>query len=81
MNAEKLVHGSYSLSSINAGFSADGPCTHLMLGTQYAYLHDQEETHCCISSKPDYDCSACQVVSCFLRHSQLTVLLPTSVCS
>ena len=28
-----------------------------MLGTQYAYLYDQEETHCCISSKPDYDCS------------------------
>ena len=46
MNAEKLQHGSCSLSSINAGFSADGPCTHLMLGTQYAYLYDQEETHC-----------------------------------
>ena len=30
--------------SINAGFSADGPCMHLMLGTQYAYLYDQEET-------------------------------------
>jgi len=56
VNAEKLEHGSCSLSSINAGFSADGPCTHLMLGTQYAYLYDQEETHCCISSKPDYDC-------------------------
>ena len=33
VNAEKLEHGSCSLSSINAGFSADGPCTHLMLGT------------------------------------------------
>ena len=34
----------------------DGPCAHLMFGTQYACLYDQEETHYCISSKPDYGC-------------------------
>ena len=80
VNAEKLEHGSCSLSSINAGFPADGPCTHLMLGTQYAYLYDQEETHCCISSKPDYDCSACQTSACFPRHSRLTVSVPIPMC-
>ena len=28
----------------------DGPCAHLMFGTQYACLYDQEETHYCDSN-------------------------------
>lgn len=67
MNAEKLEHGTCDLTSIDAGFSADGPCTHLMLGTQYAYLYNQEETHCCISSKPDYGCHLAPIAREFYK--------------
>jgi hypothetical protein len=57
VNAEKLEHGNCNLTFLSgANFSSDGPCTHLMLGTQYGYLYNKEETHCCISSSPDYAC-------------------------
>jgi len=57
LNAEKLEHnGQCDLTGVGGGFSADGPCTHLMLGTQYAYLYDNAQTHCCISSEPSYPC-------------------------
>lgn len=55
LNAEKLEHN--GVCSIKAlGAEADGPCTHLMLGTQYAYLYSQDESFCCMSSKPSYKC-------------------------
>lgn len=55
LNAERLDHnGLCGLSGM--GWEKDASCTHLFLGTQYAYLYDQEQTHCCISSKPDYSC-------------------------
>jgi hypothetical protein len=57
LNAEKLEHnGQCSLINVGGGFSSDGPCTHLMLGTEYAYLYDNAQTHCCISSEPTYAC-------------------------
>merc|ERR1719203_129557 len=57
LNAEKLEHnGQCDLTGVGGGFSADGPCTHLMLGTEYAYLYNNAQTHCCISSEPSYTC-------------------------
>jgi len=57
LNAEKLEHnGQCSLTGVGGGFSTDGPCTHLMLGNEYAYLYNNEETHCCKSSQPSYVC-------------------------
>jgi len=56
LNAERLDHnGDCSLSGM--GWKKDAPCTHLFLSTKYAYLFDQEQTHCCISSDPDYVCA------------------------
>ena len=41
-----------------------------MLGTQYAYHYDQEETHCCISSKPDNDCHLAPIAHRQLRQRE-----------
>lgn len=56
LNAERLDHnGNCGLSGM--GWENDAPCTHLFLATKYAYLFDQEQTHCCISSEPDHVCA------------------------
>jgi len=54
LNAERLEHGNCGLTG--EGFSKDGPCTHLFLGSGDAYLFNQEETECCVSGKPDRKC-------------------------
>jgi len=55
--SEKFEHnGNCDLTGVGGGFTADGPCVHLMLGTEYAYLYDKEQTHCCVSSQPSYAC-------------------------
>jgi len=53
LNAERLDHAACSTSAL---FGVDKPCTHLFLGSQYAYLFTQDQSHCCISSKPGYAC-------------------------
>jgi len=56
LNAERLDHnGNCGLSGM--GWNQDAPCTHLFLGTKQAYLFDQEQTHCCITSSPDHVCA------------------------
>jgi hypothetical protein len=52
LNSERLDHGMCSLQSLGLGWTKDAACTHLFLGTSYAYLFDQAQTSCCISSKP-----------------------------
>jgi len=52
LNSERLDHGMCSLKGLGLGWTQDAPCTHLFLGTSYAYLFDQAQTDCCISSKP-----------------------------
>jgi hypothetical protein len=52
LNSERLDHGMYSLASLGLGWTEDAACTHLFLGTSYAYLFDQEQKSCCISSRP-----------------------------
>merc|ERR1711920_848006 len=52
LNSERLDHGMCSLQSLGLGWQQDAACTHLFLGSSYAYLFDQAQAHCCISSKP-----------------------------
>jgi len=68
LNAEKLEHnGQCSLTGVGGGFSSDGPCTHLMLGNKYAYLYNNEQTHCCISSTPTYACHMTTMPRTFVK--------------
>lgn len=53
LNAERLEHASCSTKAL---FGTDGPCTHLFLADQHAYLFSQDEENCCISSYPGYAC-------------------------
>lgn len=55
LNAERLDHNGICVLS-GMGWEKDAACTHLFLGTKYAYLFDQEQTHCCISSDPSNVC-------------------------
>jgi len=55
LNAERLDHGMCSLEAMGY-WSKDSACTHLMLGNSYAYVFDQEQTTCCISSTPGGAC-------------------------
>jgi hypothetical protein len=50
LNSERLDHAMCSLSGM--GWAKDAACTHLFLGDSHAYLFDQAQTDCCISSKP-----------------------------
>lgn len=52
LNSERLDHGMCSLSGLGLGWTQDAACTHLFLGTSYAYLFDQAQSDCCISSRP-----------------------------
>jgi len=66
VNAEKLMHGFCNLTYLDAGFESNGPCTHLMLGTESAYLYNQEETNCCVSSTPQYACNLAPISRDFI---------------
>lgn len=54
LNAERLEHANCQLKEM--GWSEDQACTHLFLGTKYAYLFDAAESKCCVSSTPSYKC-------------------------
>uniref|UniRef100_A0A7S1AMS2 Uncharacterized protein n=2 Tax=Noctiluca scintillans TaxID=2966 RepID=A0A7S1AMS2_NOCSC len=67
VNAEKLTHAFCNLTFLDAGFDSNGPCTHLMLGTESSYLYNQEETNCCVSSTPQYVCNLAPINREFIK--------------